>query len=190
MSFILDALRKSEHERQRQSGPGIADLRPASARSGLPLWAVALGALLAINLIVAVVLILRGSASGPQTVNAAPNQAPVAPAAGPSAAPPTVTAALPRSTAPAPSPQYEAPMPTDEGEYADSEPMDESGLNEPQLAPKAQSNPAASGSPDDSLPSIFDPAIQSSGAVPELHLDIHVYAQKPADRFVFINNRK
>ena len=31
MSFILDALRKSEHERQRQGGPGLAEVAVAAA---------------------------------------------------------------------------------------------------------------------------------------------------------------
>ena len=43
MSFILDALKKSEIERQRQSMPGLMDA-PASLRRGrLPLWAILLG---------------------------------------------------------------------------------------------------------------------------------------------------
>ncbi len=60
MSFILDALRKSEHERQRQTGPGIADIRAgAASRSPFPIWALALGALLALNMIVVIVLAFR-----------------------------------------------------------------------------------------------------------------------------------
>jgi len=30
----------------------------------------------------------------------------------------------------------------------------------------------------------------SGTALPDMHLDIHVYAPKPADRFVFVNMRK
>ena len=32
MSFILDALRKSEHARQRQTGPGLAEVPVAPTR--------------------------------------------------------------------------------------------------------------------------------------------------------------
>lgn len=47
MSFILDALRKSEHDRQRGSGPGIAEVAVARrAERGNPWAAVAIGLLL------------------------------------------------------------------------------------------------------------------------------------------------
>ena len=45
MSFILDALKKSEIERQRQNVPGLMDSGPAPRRARFPLWAVALVAL-------------------------------------------------------------------------------------------------------------------------------------------------
>src|SRR5688572_18371998 len=73
MSFILDALRKSEHERQRQSGPGVADWRAVTAaRSTFPIWAMAIASLLAVNLIVVLIFSLRGSFSEPASVAAAP----------------------------------------------------------------------------------------------------------------------
>ena len=40
------------------------------------------------------------------------------------------------------------------------------------------------------LPSISEVNLTGSQALPELHLDVHVYATKPADRFVYINMRK
>ena len=52
MSFILDALKKSEIERQRQSVPGLMETRSGARRGRLPLWAAALGALLGVNLLV------------------------------------------------------------------------------------------------------------------------------------------
>ena len=39
MSFILDALKKSEIERQRQTVPGLMDTRIAGRRNRLPTWA-------------------------------------------------------------------------------------------------------------------------------------------------------
>jgi len=54
MSFILDALRKSEIERQRQSGPSMAEFPAAREDRRLPVALIAIGFLLAIN--VAVVL--------------------------------------------------------------------------------------------------------------------------------------
>ena len=40
MSFILDALKKSESERNRQTGPTLLEVRVAPPRSRLPLWAI------------------------------------------------------------------------------------------------------------------------------------------------------
>ena len=59
MSFILDALKKSEIERQRQSTPGLMDTPAALRRGRLPLWAICLGALLAINVVVLSVVLMR-----------------------------------------------------------------------------------------------------------------------------------
>lgn len=38
------------------------------------------------------------------------------------------------------------------------------------------------------LPTIDDVALQ--GGVPEMHIDLHVYADNPQERFVFVNKRK
>ena len=46
MSFILDALRKSEHERQDRIGPDLAHVRVAHEGEGVPRWVIVLGALL------------------------------------------------------------------------------------------------------------------------------------------------
>jgi general secretion pathway protein B len=40
------------------------------------------------------------------------------------------------------------------------------------------------------LPSISEINLTGQQALPELHLDVHVYATKPAERFVYINMRK
>jgi general secretion pathway protein B len=40
------------------------------------------------------------------------------------------------------------------------------------------------------LPSISEINLTGAQALPELHLDVHVYSTKPADRFVYINMRK
>jgi hypothetical protein len=49
MSFILDALKKSERERQRQTGPALFEVKVAPPRNRFPLWAVVIGALLVVN---------------------------------------------------------------------------------------------------------------------------------------------
>ena len=65
MSFILDALKKSESDRQRQNGPALYEVKVAAPRTQLPLWAIGLAVLLAINLGVVAWALLRRSASAP-----------------------------------------------------------------------------------------------------------------------------
>jgi general secretion pathway protein B len=43
---------------------------------------------------------------------------------------------------------------------------------------------------DEVLPTISEISLSGAQALPDLHLDVHVYATKPAERFVYINNRK
>ena len=59
MSFILDALKKSETDRQRQNGPALFEVKVAPPRHGLPLWAIGLGVLLAVNLVIVAWVLLR-----------------------------------------------------------------------------------------------------------------------------------
>jgi general secretion pathway protein B len=88
MSFILDALRKSEHDRQRGQGPGLVEVAVAPAASKKNVWATAAVALLIVNLLAVGVLLLRrsgesdgeGQAAAPTSASAAA-PANVAPAA-------------------------------------------------------------------------------------------------------------
>jgi general secretion pathway protein B len=82
MSFILDALKKSENDRQRQSGPALFEVRVAPPRAGFPTWAYALLALLAVNLGVIGWLMLRrpAAAATPSMQTATPAPAAAAPA--------------------------------------------------------------------------------------------------------------
>jgi general secretion pathway protein B len=194
MSFILDALRKSEQERQRQAGPGFAELRPAMTRPVFPVWAVALGALLAINLLVLMVVMMRREDAPVVTSQPSP-AAPPASAAG--AAPYSAPANAPDLAAPVP---QRTEMPSDLYAPGADEParsrhdealtqMEESLPEaEPELQPPPRGTPT-DGDSDPQLPTINDVALQGAN-LPELHLDIHVYAAQPAERFVFLNNRK
>jgi general secretion pathway protein B len=40
------------------------------------------------------------------------------------------------------------------------------------------------------LPTISELDLTGANALPDLHLDVHVYATKPSERFVYINMRK
>ena len=59
MSFILDALKKSENERQREIGPSLADVRIVRKNAERPWWVVAVAALLVVNLGVLLVVLMR-----------------------------------------------------------------------------------------------------------------------------------
>lgn len=59
MSFILDALKKSESDRQRQTGPALFEVKVAAPKSRLPVWAVAVGVLLIVNMLIVGWLLLR-----------------------------------------------------------------------------------------------------------------------------------
>ena len=59
----------------------------------------------------------------------------------------------------------------------------------PRPAPSARARPQ----PDDNeeiLPTIDALNLRGANALPPLHLDVHVYATNPADRFVYINSHK
>lgn len=199
MSFILDALRKSEHERQRQTGPGIVDIRGAAvARSGLPPWALILGALLLINVLVVVALAFRGnSADKSGAVVSAP---PVEAAPGASSAPgatanvPAVVARIPPSAPPtrAPDVTLRAQTSSSERAQAPEAPARTEPAGEPVLRPAPKPEPPPREPSAESyatLPTYGDVTLQGA-SLPDLHIDLHVYAAKPADRLVFINTRK
>ena len=189
MSFILDALKKSEIERQRQSTPGLMDTPAALRRGRLPLWALLLGALLAINIVVLGVVLMR---------NGAP--AAVAPARHDTAAaverkPAAEEHFSPLNQEPVYAPEIPLP-PADESAPAKASAAAPSTPLAQRTAPRAIHRPdpvlVDEDARDDSevLPTINEMNLTGSQALPELHLDVHVYATKPADRFVYINMRK
>jgi len=100
MSFILDALKKSESDRQRQSGPALFEVKVAPPRTRLPLWALAIAALLVVNLAIVMWMVMRhpvraaAEEAAPGAVTAAAVSAPAATAPAPSvpAAPATTSA--------------------------------------------------------------------------------------------------
>ena len=58
----------------------------------------------------------------------------------------------------------------------------------------AQRDPLLTGGEDKAdqevLPTINELDLTGANALPDLHLDVHVYAAKPAERFVYINMHK
>src|SRR5215472_7913059 len=105
MSFILDALKKSESDRQRQGGPALFEVKVAPPRHALPPWAVAIAVLLVANLGVVAWYFLRHAAA--PGAPPGPTQLPAhaqAEAPPPSAPPAGVAPAVAAMSAPAAAP--------------------------------------------------------------------------------------
>ena len=190
MSFILDALKKSEIERQRQTVPGLMDTRIARRRNRLPIWAVALGALLGINLLVLSFVLWRKDAPA---VHASRPAA----AAAVDAAPPVTEHFSPLDAAPVYAP--EIPVSSADGAAPLHPPIAHLGSaagpastvsHTVHHADPLLTEPDARDENQEVLPSINEISLTGAQALPELHLDVHVYSTKPSDRFVYINMRK
>ena len=190
MSFILDALKKSEVERQRQSMPGLMDTPAALRRGRLPFWAVLLGALLAINVVVLSVVLMRNGAPAAAT----PARHETAAAVEPKPAADEHFSPLPRE--PVYAPEIPLPPADERASFKGAAAALPASPAAQRAAPRATHHPdpvlVDEDAKDDNevLPSINELNLTGAQALPELHLDVHVYATKPADRFVYINMRK
>ncbi|MCP4300407.1 MAG: general secretion pathway protein GspB [Gammaproteobacteria bacterium] len=172
MSFILDALKKSETDRQQQGSSEFAGVPKGSGKAGVPRWLWALGLLLVINLAVLLGLLLRPSTEAPGM----PLPSIVetrAPALGePSFADQVASAklAVPAGREPAVAVAQDSQTPpTAEADVVSS---------------------VATRQPSAILPTIHEVRANGTVVLPDLHLDIHVYSDVPEDRFVFINMSK
>lgn len=210
MSFILDALKKSETDRQRQSAPALFEVKVAAPRRRFPHWATGLGVLLALNVAVLAWVLLRDRDPAPPAANAAPAPAATAaPAAAPNASPSrevTVPATVtfqvnvPANAAPAPAltaepgvvaPSASPPL-AEEPLLSERAPPVPPDYNEPDYQPAitpAQAGQIAAARREGQLPS-RDEMLAKGTQIPDLRLDLHVWDSDPAKRFVFINMRK
>jgi len=211
MSFILDALKKSELERQRQTEPGLMDAGSVRRRSGLPVWAVLLGLLLSINIVVLLVMLMRNGAHTARSTPSAGTANPAATVAATGAANSNAPAHFsPLDAAPVYAPEIPASAATG-ASAGDSAPPAAQPPQSSVAPPRSGASRAASRAlrrPDpvltdedvgaasagadygEVLPSISEISLTGAQALPELHLDVHVYATRPGDRFVYINMRK
>jgi len=215
MSFILDALKKSESDRQRQSGPALFEVRVAPPRTRLPLWAIAIALLLVLNLGVVLWMLLRhqGHASPPLA------SAPASPAAASGAAPTAAPAPTGAATTPAPAPSG-TPLPVvGVSSPAAAGAVPPAGTSTPPATPAAAPAAATSamtgaepGSAEDyapaaesaapgpgshvrrgtasGLPLYQDLSTTPGAQLPQLRLDLHVFAARPEERFVMVNMHK
>ena len=213
MSFILDALKKSETDRQRQSAPALFEVKVAAPRRRFPAWAAGVAALLVVNLVVLAWLLLRKPEVAPSAAAVPPPSAPapspgngIAPARSPAGevtVPATVTFqvnvpanSLSAATATAPDAGLVAPSsapplveePLLSGKETPIPPDYDAADYQPAITPE-QAGATAAARRAGQLPS-RDEMLAKGAPLPDLRLDLHVYDPDPAKRFVFINMRK
>ncbi len=170
MSFILDALKKSESERQQQSGAEFSSVpsRPADRQSLKWLWILA--ALLLVNVVVLMGILLRPGAPPAPPVDV------VTPA----------NEAAPAGTAASPEPSFEEQVAEAKQRQAEREQATAASPAEPQPVAVTQA-PAPQQSSSRRVLTLDELRVTGALQITDLHLDIHVYSDDPAERFVFIN---
>ena len=184
MSLILDALKKSEAERQRQTGPTLLEVRVARPQRRYPLWALAVGILLAVNMVLLLVFVLRPSDSG-HASGAAGSSNPVPPSTA-GAIVPAPAAALPVQAATTPPPAAASPLQSPAAPDNAAEITPNPADSEPAISAAA----AGTRGQHDTTHADYStlPGInETTGNVPDLRLDLHVYAERPRDRYALIN---
>jgi len=190
MSFILDALRKSEIERQRQSGPGMAEFPIAREDRRLPIALISIGFLLALNLAVVLFFLLRDDAEPDVRVaDAAPAPAATAATAAPGAPPPAPVSQAPMNV---PSALESQVLPPGEppAVYYDAPATLPPDAPDPTLLPESAS-PGGRVTYDRAAAAMEDvSAVAGATGLPELTVDLHIFTDDPAKRAVFINGRR
>ena len=173
MSFILDALKKSETERQQQTGAEFSSVPSGSDDPPSMKWLWILIGLLAVNIAVLLGILLRPDAPAP------------APAGLPTPAVESVPAQPPAE------PSFQEQVAVARQQQAEKEMAAAEALAEnPREAVRA-ADPASTATtvprPARRVQTFDEVRMSGRPQVPDLHLDIHVYSEVPDQRFVFIN---
>jgi general secretion pathway protein B len=161
MSFILDALKKSETERQQQGSAEFSNVPTSSEKPNPARWLWLLAALLGINFAVLIGILMRSEPSPTETVAEKSTQI--------GNVEETTEAPTPDEAA-----SFEEQIAVAIGEHEEPEEH-----QEPAPPPRPTSKAI--------IPTIDQLRLDGSLQLAELHLDIHVYSDDPAGRFVFIN---
>ncbi len=177
MSFILDALKKSEIDRQEQAEAEFATVPTSPDAPAAPRWLWILGGLLAINIVVILGLMLRPD-SQPDT------NAPTMPPSD------TIDVAADSFS------DQVAAARRNQTERASSQttPIPATAGTEPPPVARTTTPPVSVANLPVSiagiLPSLMELRANGTLQLPDLHVDIHVYSDVQAERFVFINMNK
>ncbi len=203
MSFILDALRKSEAARRRNEAPDLFAAMPATpepvrARPNWPLWS--LGTIAVISLIAVLWLLTRRAPEAPPAspiLDAATTTAPTAQAATGAAVSEQVFEQVPGPvpepvSAPAPKPMPPRAMPVDPAPAATATIPPPAPLPPPPRDPPAL--PAAVAPPvlppTGSTVSLADLDPATRKLLPPLKLSMHLWNETPTRRFVILDGQR
>ncbi len=180
MSFILDALKKSENDRQEQAEAEFATVPSSPDAPAAPRWLWILGGLLTINIIVILGLLLRPDAQS----NTAP---PVTASSTQSDTTAVDTDLFSDQVAAArrKQPAHASSQTTPILATAGTEPAPVARTTTPRVS--VANLPVSTAG---ILPSLTELRANGTLQLPDLHVDIHVYSDVQAERFVFINMNK
>jgi general secretion pathway protein B len=178
MSFILDALRKSDNERREHTAPTLAAAPQAVAIQKRTIWLPILAVVLTVNALVFGTIFLTRDEPMPVAATTLP---PVEPEVRSLRKETLVDSAA------------EQPSNTPAGKMPSSEPAITPAPAAPvSTTPVVASKPTPASSPtiQEGLPSLGQ--LQAAGLVstPNLRVDMHVYSGDATKRFVFINMTK
>lgn len=190
MSFILDALKKSDNERQQQAGPALFEVRRATPRRGLPTWALVLGGLLLVNLVALGWFVARSRTAAPVPAATAAPIVDAVPAPPPATQAPVVALAVPP---PRVLPPGSAATPgATPAEAAPAETVNPADYEEalPRASARAPQQPAGTVTEGEFAPTIDQLPATIRSQLPPLHLDMLVYATRASDRFVLVNMQR
>lgn len=180
MSFILDALKKSESERLKKDAPGIASI-PESGRQKSPhkwIWLVL--ALVTLNLVVLAGLMIRVDQSSSSIDE---------PAATASSEVNTVAPSVAATVDVIPVSEQDAlPVTVSEPDPLAGE-RDETPVVIQSMPADVAATPLPTAAAND-IQTFNDLRAKGTFVLPDMHLDIHVYSSNAADRFVFVNMSK
>lgn len=176
MSFILDALKKSETDRQEQSVSEFSAVPTSPHAQSVPRWFWYVGLLLAINLLVLIGLLMRPdpvTAALPSIENVGTTATP--PASGELSEPSFAQrAAAARKIRP----------------KQQIEVVEAIESTQNFVRPVLISQDPSKVAERDLYPTLQEVRARGMTDLPDLHLDIHVFSSSPTDRFVFVNMRK
>ncbi len=178
MSFILDALKKSEADRQGKTRPESAHIPTGAEEPTSSRWLYVVGALLLINVVVLLVIFLKPD---PATVDPTPIVA-------------TDDTVVEQSD----TFRDLVANARDRQNVSSSNDAAAGWEPQPQTTPVVQESRRVQPSVSTKLPSTSTALyksfneVRANGSVqlPDLHLDLHVFNGTPGERFVFINMNK